>query len=225
MKTQRLWFLVAVLTISDVGFSMGAQTKAYRYTHVSFPLINFGREMAAHVEMNLFGNAGVSFEYIKVNAAEEFSDKEVEEKGVSLKTYGWEASLAVARYSRPQHMAGFYWLLGAGYRSLEVELRKQRESDYVLATDERLEEEGWVAYDMTASGVTGRGRLGYRYIGQSVPFIVGGFFGIRHFASKFNDKNKDTKPEDSPVTVDEKDSFSRMAMTKMVLGLEVGMTL
>jgi len=225
MKTLGLWLFVACILMPNTGFSFGSKVGAYRYTHVSVPLINFGREVAAHVEANVLGNAGISIEYIKVNPGEEFSDKESKEKGISLNTSGWEVGLAVARYSKPQPMAGFYWLLGAGYRSLNAELKKQRDESYVLATDERMEDEGWVAYDMEATGMTGRGRLGYRYIGESVPFIVGGFFGIRHFASEFSDGNSGVRPEDSPVTPDEKKAFSRLMMSKMMLGVEVGMTL
>jgi hypothetical protein len=108
---------------------------------------------------------------------------------------------------------------------MDVVWKKPPGEGYSLESSEQIDESGRMTHRMVGTGMTGHGRIGYRYVGESFPFIAGTFFGIRHFESKFEDKEARASDEtpSTASTDDDRIQMKRTFMTRPELALELGL--
>jgi hypothetical protein len=191
---------------------------------VAVPLVIVGSEAGLHLEANLWNEAAIAIEYLNAPRTEEYSDKQMEEDNVSLESQAWEVAALLSRYSNPESMGGFYWTLGAGYRSTSVIWRKEPQNMFGLRGTEVFDDSGRLNHELQGTGMTGHGRLGYRYVPETWPVSVGGFFGFRHYEARFKDSEESSANAEVVSTSDQdKQQLRRANMTKPELALEVGM--
>jgi hypothetical protein len=227
---RHAWFsylVLATLTATSAG-SVQAQSKQgpYRSFAMSIPLISLTRESVARMELNLGGEASIAVEGTWIRQGEEYTEKDAEETGEQIESKGREVALYVTRYTQPHAMAGFYWTLGAGYRQMEAKWQTPVDSNDPDGQLSLADDEQRYHHDAAVKGMTGHGRLGYRYVGSDWPLMAGGYAGLRHFQNDISDREKDSKTEDgdaiSVMTDREKDRLVRHYMTALELGLEFG---
>ena len=194
----------------------------YQMFAVTAPFGVIGGEMGLHIEANLAGNASLALEGIYVPEREEFAEKRVEEDKRSFIGGGYEAALIITRFTREMDMAGFYWSMGVGYRQINGTYRHPAEGKgYALVDRSNRDEEGRIAQEANAAGITGRGRVGYRYLGDSFPFVIGAFFGIRHFENKVAAKSTD---ETQQLSDEDSHQLSNMLTTAPEGAIEIGLS-
>jgi hypothetical protein len=189
---------------------------------VSVPMILVGGEMGIHTEFNLWNEATIGLEYLRAGNNEEYSKKQMAEENKSRISGAWEVQMVLSRFSEPESMGGWFWSLGAGYRTMNVDWRKQPEETYTLTGDEVYDDDGRINHKLVGTGAAAHGRLGYRYVAASWPVAVGGYFGMRHYESNF----KDVESEDSAVTPSQdidREQLRRAYMTRPELAIELGM--
>ena len=110
-------------------------------------------------------------------------------------------------------MSGGYWSIGAGYRQLKADWQRT-----VL-------EESKVRHYLKSSGATVRGRIGYRLVGDTLPFTLGAYIGIRHYSNNFSDDvSDDSDRQPSTVTPEsEVIGLEKRFTSRLEPGLEFGM--
>ncbi len=224
--------IVTILFMTGFAFSFEALGKVSAYKVVSFtiPVVSLTGEPTGRFEFNLSGEASLTLEATYVPKGEELRKKEIEEDGhsPSMMTQGKQVALLVSRYTDSYNLAGFYWSAGVGYRTVDGSLKKALEE--TTATPNTfsvgpIDDLGRASYEFRASGMTLHGRGGYRYVGQSVPFSIGLYLGVRHFVSKVEDlrtQSDEADPTLTELTSDEKNSIKRRFMDRPEGGLEVG---
>lgn len=187
---------------------------------ITVPMTVIGNELGGKLEMNLNSEAVLGIEGIYVGKGEEFSEEEQKEKRVSLSSQGYEAAALISRFSDPTNMAGFYWTLGAGYRQLLSTWSRPPETSALgLNNNYEKDEDGRVRTTMLVTGHTIRGRLGYRFVPESWPLLIGAYFGIRHYENKYKDIEDAANP---PTTEEEKLQLRRLIMTRPEGGIDIG---
>lgn len=190
---------------------------------VSAPMTVLGNELGARMEFNAYDIGSIALDGIIVSKAEEFDQKKSEEANASLISKGYEAALTFSRFTRPNMMAGFYWSLGGGYRVLDVLWSRAPSEEYALNNSYELDKEGRITHHLDAAGTTLRGRLGYRYVPDSLPFVMGLYAGLRHYEPKITDaKTEDGEPENPPTTDEDRYHLKKQFMTKLEGGVELG---
>ena len=179
------------------------------------------------MEFNLRGQAGIAVEATYVHRNDDVSKSEAEDTNDdTLQNEGRQAAIFISRYSEASRMAGFYWTLGMGYRSQDVDWEVEPDgADEDIDLSLVQETTGKLRHEATLTGITGHGRLGYRYIGTSVPFIVGGYGGLRHWSVGAQDRlGEDNVANEgvAPLTNQEKGRLNRRFTTRPELGIEIG---
>ena len=129
-------------------------------------------------------------------------------------------------------MSGVYWSLGVGYREQQgTWIVEPEENDKQIDFGLVDEDTGKLHHEVKISGMTGHGRLGYRYIGNQYPFVAGLYAGARHWQSSVEDNSEDAVSNEEQLTENEytvamtekeKSRLKRRFMTRPELGVEFG---
>lgn len=182
-------------------------------------------DTVAHLELNLAAQASLSLEGMFASEHEQVGEKEQKETGESILMQSSGAALLISRFTEPQSMSGFYWRLGAGYRQQKAKWHVRPAGNDAEAAAFSLDAEKALNHEAEIQGVTGHGRVGYRYSGTSVPLLIGASVGIRHLAASVDDKRKADNSSElnvQPMTSKEKDRMKRLVETAPEIALEVG---
>lgn len=214
--------LAGVFSFSTLATAQIAEFKMQKsehLMHVIIPAVVVGNEFGARLEFNLAGEASIALDYIHIPEGQELSEERMKEEHASLINTGREIAVTMTRFSRGDEMGGFYYSLGGGYRTLDTVWKKQPDSQYGISSQELIDEDGNFTHKLQGTGATARGRLGYRYVGESWPLLAGCFLGIRHYESKFEDRKS---KEAVATTPEEKEELRRIFMSKPEIGVEFG---
>lgn len=199
---------------------------------VSLPLAFYG-ETVARFELNLEQRASLALELNIKRRRDDIRPAEAEATQESLLTDAKGAILMISRYSEPTRLAGFYWTLGAGFRTMNADWQVQPDprdqyADLSLTT---LAEDTGVSvfhHRATMTGTTGHMRTGYRYVAQELPLMIGAYVGIRHFQASVKDaKNSNQGGDDqaaqyAPMTERERERLRRRYTTQLEPAIELG---
>ena len=199
----------------------------YRSVSVSMPLISMAREAVGHVDFNLSGKGAIGLEVMAKGRQDEIDPKIHQATGESLIAQGRGAALFISRWSHPANMSGGFWGMGLGYRQETVKwrvapLQGDKRAALTLADQDHL-----LNHSAELHGVTGHARAGYRYVGSDMPFIIGGYIGIRHFQAGVQDAKAEANRAPgavatAPLSDKEKDKLLFRAETKPESGIEIG---
>lgn len=124
-------------------------------------------------------------------------------------------------------MGGFFWTLGAGYRRWGAEWKKQPDPKESLRLG-LVDEKGYLHHRVEGKGVTGHGRVGYRYVASEWPLAIGAHFGLRHMNSQVKDVNVSEEEEQklslqySKLSDDERNSLKHQMMTTADFTVDFG---
>lgn len=199
---------------------------------ISLPLALYG-ESVARVEFNLGHQASLALEGNFKRRNDDISEKDAEESHESLITDAKGALILISRYSEPSRLAGFYWSLGLGFRSMNADWQVQpdptdKKADLSLtATTEDGSTEVF-HHRATMTGSTGHLRGGYRYVSEEFPFMFGIYMGIRHFQASLKDTPIDGSERDgnepvyASMTERERERLKRRYMTQLEPAIELG---
>lgn len=186
----------------------------------SGPLLSFDSQAGIRVEKNLNNVATLTFEGVYQSRDERLSEKDMEQSGEdSLVTSGREYMLLVSRYSQPQRLAGFFWSLGAGYRSLDADWHTTPDEELLNLYQDNLDENGKATHRVRLNGVTGHGRMGYRYVGNNWPILIGVQLGLRHFQGGLED---DEEVDGRELSNEQEDKIRRRFTTTLIPSVDVG---
>lgn len=191
---------------------------------VTLPLFAGG---ALHAEYNAGRTMGLALEYSAIAAVEELLPEEVTETGNSLAIDGVQVSALLSRYSDERNMGGFFWTLGAGYRVWNAEWKK-RPGDKEVTRLNLIDQEGYLHHRVQGKGVTGHGRLGYRYVANEWPLAIGIHLGLRHTNSQVSDIEVPEKEQQemqitySDITEKERKQLRHRMMTRGDISLDFG---
>jgi len=203
---------------SDSGGGNG-----YRSFSLSLPIVALSREAVARAEYNVGAQASVALEGTIIGQGEDFNDREIEENhGDSLTTKGYEVAVYMTRYTNPEMLAGFYWGLGAGYRRVEAAWSQTPDQNYTLTERDHLNDDGRMNHELRGEGITGHGRVGYRYVAESFPLVVGAYVGVRHWQNKFDDRESESD-QYSPTADRDRNNLKYRYMSSFEPGIELGM--
>lgn len=210
---------------SSTARSGGAQYRSFDFT---LPVVTLSRQAHARLEYNMGGVATLSLEGARVVPGEDLAESTIEETGDSLKTDGMQGALLISRYSQGTTMSGFYWSLGAGYRQLRAVWKTKSEGDEEGTRMSLMDADGKLTRDLEVSGTTGHGRLGWRFVADSFPFLFGAHIGVRHFNATVRDIEDSELADEgirvAPISDTEKKNLKRRMMTAFEPGVEVGLT-
>lgn len=218
-----IYCAVILFSIHDISYASSmSSSRSGGGNDLALTIPIIAPESTASLELNLKGLGVLSLEG-SFKRESELLDKEEQEAvpTASLISYDHQWRFLFSRYSNPMRMSGMFWTMGVGYRTTDVRWRKGLEDGDATFLAAYLDEQNTVYHEARLSGMTGHLRLGYRYVGESVPFIVGGYIGIRHFQSGV----KDSKPEDldiAPLSTNESNDLRRRFMTSLEPALSVG---
>ena len=191
----------------------------------SLPLVSSDRGATGHAEYNLGGQASLAVELAYVAKGEDLTETEIDEIGGSRITHGREVAIFVSRYTDGARMSGFFWSLGAGYRQVD--------GSWVVAPDRNdpdvdltlVDEQEMLRHELTMAGVTGHGRVGYTYVADQWPLLVGAYLGVRHFQVGVQDREVQGQDRQvSPLTDHERARLRRDYMTALAPGVSIGLT-
>jgi hypothetical protein len=134
-----------------------------------------------------------------------------------------------SRYGDGNRMAGFYWGIGIGTREENVTWKVKPDTKDPAYKTISADANNFVGHEATLRGGTGHGRIGYRYVGESAPFVIGAYLGLRHFeatVTDLKDKESTTRGSDEPpvtaMSARERDKLKRIYATRPETGVEVG---
>lgn len=242
---MRLSRLVVALAFTAAGMSQAAFAQigkpmamggggsrsaegSYRAFALSMPL-TINAETVGRLEFNLAGKASLGLEVSYKKEREEAPERMQEEKNESMRAEGKGAAIFVSRYMDGSSMSGLYWGMGAGYREEAVRWRVQPEGSDKQVNLALADKDKMLNHDADLKGMTGHLRVGYRYIPNDWPFVIGGYIGGRHFQPgvKDGDQAKDEEANNvkqAPLTDSEKERLRRKYTTKPEAGVELGFT-
>ncbi len=189
---------------------------------VTLPVVQLGRDAQAKIEFNLRGKGSLAIEGSMLIPGEEYSDQELAESpGHSLQTEGYGGQVMISRFTQPMVMGGFFWGFGVGYRQLKAHWKKapHEEQSNLLAL---ADEDGLLDHDLTVSGNTFEGRLGYRYVGMQYGFVIGGFVAIRHFENKIKSNASDDNADVPELHEQDEKELKHRLMSQFYPSLEIG---
>ena len=194
---------------------------------IAVPLISLTSESAGRIELNLGMRAALAIEASYIHEHDRIHEDVTEETGETMYVNsGRSASMHIARFSQPNRLAGFYWSLGAGFQTVDVAWtvpadEEDPEIDFALLPDD-----GMMNHRAILSGVTGHGRVGYRYVADDYPFMAGIYLGFRHFQSGVEDyheaKEEEADEGVSNLTDYEKERLKRKFKTAFTPSLTMG---
>ena len=172
------------------------------------------------LDFNLKAHGALSMEFNAQKEKKEYYTKDQRDKsdGDSLMTNGTQITALFTQFSNAKMMSGGYWALGLGYQKMDAVWQKSPATGDE-PTGVSLNADGKIDHELTGNGLTGHGRIGYRYVGESVPFLAGIQVGLKHFNSKFKDSDEELL---TATSKDEKESLQRMFMTSSEIGIEIG---
>ena len=218
MSLKRLHLKIWVLMVAELSLpaKMLADTKTFLFT---LPVLTIGREGAIRGEYNLFQKGTIALEWTEWSGKgerEELTNQEMKDNpGSSLRTQGRELGLMYSRYTDPRNMSGFQWGLGAGYRMMKADWTK-------TASDDDKTDAMSARYNVNVRGPTISGRIGYRFVGDSIGFAIGTFLGLKHFLSHASDVTGEDPAVFAPIRESDRRSLQKKLATSLKLGLEVG---
>lgn len=204
--------------------------ESYRVAGLSIPAITATREHVARLEFNLSGQGALGLEGVMKRKREEVSEEDHAETGESLISEAQGVGLMISRYSSGMDMSGFYWTMAFGYREekhawVVAPEENDPQADLALRNDNDMFE-----HEATSKGTTGALRIGFRYVGSSLPIMAGVYVGARHFQAQIEDAQK--KDQDNtesysnvrsaPMTDREKERLRRRVTSAPDAGLEIG---
>lgn len=221
-------FLTEGTTAAQPGMRQDMATAShYRAFSFVMPLITMTKERVARLEFNLNGEGSVSLEGSLKNRREEVNEEEQLKTGESLMAEGYGASLLISRYSSGSDMSGFFWTLGGGMREEKFNWKVEAEERDPQANIALVDDKNQFEHEAIAKGGTAHIRIGYRYVGVTIPFAAGFYVGARHFQAGVDDsesrkEENTTRAEPDPMTDREKDRLRRRIATAPEAGLEFG---
>jgi hypothetical protein len=199
---------------------------SYRSTGLSIPAVTATREHAARLEFNLSGQGALGIEGTLKRKREEVSEKEQAETGESLIAEAQGAGLMISRYSSGMDMSGFYWTMAFGYREEKMSWTVAAEQNDPQANIMLLNDKNRFEHEAVAKGTTGSLRIGYRYVGSSLPVIAGVYLGARHFQASVEDAEQKDQDQGTvaadPMTDRERERLRRRVTSAPDAGLEIG---
>lgn len=212
MKKMRI-LGAAVLTLLGSATVVAKGEKTFMF---SLPLASVGGEAVLKGEYNMPNIGGLGFELVLIPENEAFSPREVENRnGDSLMVRGSELAMYYSSYGDPKKMAGGYWSIGAGYRQMAADWQRS------------AIEESKILHRLRGNGTTFRGRVGYRFVGDMLPFTFGAYVGVRHFANRFADDSSEPSDENvgpaSQTPKSEVIALEKRFTSSLEPGLEFGM--
>ncbi len=225
-------------TVLMSGMALGqggsfSQKKGAQTMNISIPIINLG-ETTLHGEFNLAGQGGLALEILNKGVQEEAPKNDPDSN--SRLTRAQAISFIYSVYNDPMAMAGFYWGVGAGYRTESVDwLKPDKSLSTALSPGV---DPNYTSRLADLKGPTAHGRFGYRYVGKDVPLLIGAYLGLRHFASTVTDQEGTSqvrKEKNSPaatqslaplnaeqMTESEKSKIHDIYATRGEGGVEIG---
>ena len=236
-KSHMVGALLSLLILTDgtavaQGGMRPEMATASSYKAVSFvmPLVTMTRERVARIEFNLGGEGSLSLEGSLKNRREEVNEDEQLKTGESLMAEGYGVSLLISRYSSGADMSGFFWTLGGGVREERFNWQVAVEEKDPQADLSLVDDKNRFDHEAIAKGGTAHIRIGYRYVGDTIPIAAGFYAGARHFQAGIDDsespENRDAaRGEPDPMTDREKERLRRRVATAPEAGLEFGFAL
>ena len=213
----------------SVGMTSQSSRGTAQSIQVSMPIINLNGELCGHLEKNLGGHATLALELSSKRSFEEIPEERQQLTGESRMSKGRGVSVMIARYGDASRMAGFYWGLGIGAREEQVSWQVRPNTRDPAYKTLLRDDSGLVSHEATLKGSTGHGRIGYRYVGESAPFVVGAYLGFRQLQASVNDTSTSSSVSKSPeepsfaaLSAREKDKLKRVYATRPETGIEVG---
>ena len=201
-----------------------SQDANYRSFHGVVPLPLPLAQSVGKLEYNLGGKASIAIEGAYSHPDERYSDKAVASTGESLHAEGRAITVLISRFSRPQTMSGFYWSLGVGYREMTAQWKALADPADPEVNFSLVDSQGYLDHQAHLSGMTGHGRLGYRYV-PDWPFMFGIFLGARHFQNKVEDAvDQNGNPKGTPMTDQQKQRMKRYFMSKLEPNIELAIS-
>lgn len=190
MKTSSILVaLVSCMTSLSASIAVGqggsfSQKRGAQTMNLSLPIVNIAGETTIHGEFNLAGEGGIALEIVNKGVQEESPKNDTNSS--SRLTKAQAISVIYSVYNDPLAMAGFYWGVGAGYRTESVDwLKPDSTQTTALLPDTNPT---YVSRLAELKGPTAHGRFGYRYVGKEMPLLIGAYLGLRHFASTVTDQ-------------------------------------
>jgi hypothetical protein len=185
---------------------------------VTLPVVTIGREGSLHAEFSLKEKGTLGLDWAEwgglFGTREELTSRErAENPGQSLVTEGRDMSLEFARYTDPYNMSGFYWGLGVGYRMMRLDWSE------TLISEDGSTRSRYYAY---ASGPAVNGRLGYRFVGDSVGVVLGSFVGLKYFLSDITDKSSEDTRTYSFIDTKTRSRLQNKIATLLKIGIDIG---
>ena len=227
LRYSRLWligapFVVATTVTLHSSTTIAAQMANRPNIAVAVTPLAIGSQTLARVEYNI-SRATVALEGGIAHKAEELTNTEIKETNESLISSGKQIAIMVSRYTEEARMAGWFWTLGAGYRQMDYTWKRGlSEDDLALASSLTSDDKGRYDHKLTAAGVTGHARAGYRYVGESTPFLIGAFVGLRHYQSTVNNVTAKDNEFAPSIADDQRVELSHRFMTRLEPALEIG---
>jgi|GEM_PF-1012951 len=210
--------------------SRSQESGGYRSFDLTLPVVTLARQAQGRIEYNMGGLATISLEGARMVRGEDLSDEEIEESGDSLQSEAVQGAILFSRYSNGPTMSGFFWSLGAGYR--KVNAYWHTNPDTGRTPDENpgrmslADDKGKLHHDLELAGGTGHGRIGWRWIGESFPMLIGAHIGVRHFDPTIKDAEESRLETETmrmaPTNDVEKRNLKRRMMTALEPGVEIG---
>ncbi len=207
--------------------SSGGSKSSARDWIISLPVMAERPQFRLHGEYNAAKSVGLAVELATIATGEELYEEEIQEKGNSLTINGLQASLLMSRYSDEANMGGFFWTLGAGYRRWGAEWKKQPGEKEVTRLG-LVDQKGYLHHRVEGRGVTGHGRVGYRYVASEWPLAIGAHIGLRHMNSQVKDisvsdsEEQKLELEYSKLTAEESRSLKNRMMTTPDFSVDFG---
>lgn len=202
------------------SFASAAEQRSWLLT---LPIVSFGREQVIATDFNLGNEASVAVQGNFLAKGQDLYSRELEQDPTrSLISQGQELSFMFQRFSNPAELSGFHWGLGAGYRQVSAEWIKEpwlEKNSKAPETDLN----GKVHHHLNLSGTTVSGRLGYRYVADSLGFAAGIYLKLRHFQNHIADqKLTEREHYETDIAYHDRISLKRRMMSTLLPGIEFG---
>lgn len=207
---------------------ISAGSHGYRTFAVTVPF-TFTRDSVLHFDVNLGAHAALGLEATYMRRGEEIGEETQAETNESLLTDGMGATLLLSRFSNGPTLSGFYYSLGLGYRQQTAQWAVEPDANDPDVDLALVDDEDRLNHDAVMKGPTAHIRIGYRYVGDEIPFSFGFYVGVRHFQSAVEDRDVQSddprRRADVPyatMTEKEKDGLKKRFATSPEPGLELG---
>jgi hypothetical protein len=220
--TKRLIALIFILGIAPSIARAQAQEAGKSWLFST----SLSRATLAKFEVNLKNQGSIALEAGYMGASEALRPKEIEDvPGQSLITYGREYKIMISRYTQPTKMAGLFWGLGVGQRSIQADWKKNP-NEKAVDQFQAVDEDGMVNHRLDITGTLIEGRCGYRYVSSDIGIVAGIFLDVAHHNSKVTDRDSVLEAEDSdhiaPVAESDAYAISRRLTSTLAPGFELG---